>query len=99
MKTIFYINRANGSAKVDANGQKVKAKCETLYPHAEPLREWKVQVFQMGEGVVRVEIVTLESWKEVAEGLLDDLDGAFKSLDESLEKKIEFSADGEVLEG
>ncbi|KAF2193542.1 nonribosomal peptide synthetase [Zopfia rhizophila CBS 207.26] len=55
----------------------LKARFETVYPHAEPLREWKVQVF-VGEGRLRVEIVTFEAWKEVAEGLLGELEGIFE---------------------
>ncbi|GAO14909.1 uncharacterized protein UV8b_05077 [Ustilaginoidea virens] len=51
-----------------------RARCrmETLYPHEEPLREWKVQAFIDGDSMT-LEIVTLESWAEYARGLLADL--------------------------
>lgn len=45
---------------------------ETVYPHEEPLREWKIQAFIDG-GSMTLEIVTVESWAEYARGLLDEL--------------------------
>ncbi|UNI16185.1 NRPS [Purpureocillium takamizusanense] len=47
---------------------------ETVYPHEEPLREWKIQAFiDPGGASMTLEIVTVESWAEYAAGLLDDL--------------------------
>ncbi|KAM4065833.1 AMP-binding enzyme [Hirsutella rhossiliensis] len=45
---------------------------ETVYPHEEPLREWKIQAFIEGHDMT-LEIITVESWGEYARGLLDDL--------------------------
>lgn len=52
----------------------VSERVETFYPHQEPLREWKVQAFIAEDGKsMTLEIVTFESWKHHAEGLLDEL--------------------------
>ncbi|PNY26426.1 Nonribosomal peptide synthetase [Tolypocladium capitatum] len=45
---------------------------ETVYPHEEPLREWKIQAFVDGDRMT-LEVVTVESWGEYARGLLDEL--------------------------
>ncbi|KAJ6440810.1 pyruvate dehydrogenase kinase [Purpureocillium lavendulum] len=45
---------------------------ETLYPHEEPLREWKIQAFIDGDAMT-LEVVTVESWAGYARGLLDDV--------------------------
>ena len=45
---------------------------ETLYPHEEPLREWKMQAFIKGEQLT-LEIVTIESWGGYASKLLEEL--------------------------
>lgn len=50
----------------------VAARTETLYPHEEPLREWKVQAFVHGDALT-LEIVTFASWAAYARGLLDSL--------------------------
>ncbi|KAH8125409.1 hypothetical protein LI328DRAFT_167378 [Trichoderma asperelloides] len=47
---------------------------ETVYPHEEPLREWKIQAFvHDNSNKLTMEIVTFESWGGYARGLLDDL--------------------------
>jgi hypothetical protein len=47
---------------------------ETVYPHEEPLREWKIQAFvHDNSNKLTLEIVTFESWGGYARGLLDDL--------------------------
>ncbi|KAL7629849.1 hypothetical protein AAE478_001372 [Parahypoxylon ruwenzoriense] len=46
---------------------------ETVYPHFEPLREWKVQAFVNGDSLT-LEIVTFKDWIGVAADLLDDLE-------------------------
>ncbi|KAK0634416.1 hypothetical protein B0T17DRAFT_586252 [Bombardia bombarda] len=48
------------------------ASFETIYPFEEPLREWKIQAFRDGE-TLTLEVITFESWKEEAAGLLDEL--------------------------
>ncbi|KAH0495516.1 hypothetical protein TgHK011_009061 [Trichoderma gracile] len=54
---------------------------ETVYPHEEPLREWKVQAFvHDGSSKLTLEIVTFESWGGFARGLLDDLVDAVETL-------------------
>ncbi|RYO92810.1 hypothetical protein DL764_008084 [Monosporascus ibericus] len=45
---------------------------ETVYPHYEPLREWKIQAFVKGDSLT-LEIVTFKDWIDVAKELLDDL--------------------------
>ncbi|POR37791.1 Nonribosomal peptide synthetase [Tolypocladium paradoxum] len=45
---------------------------ETVYPHEEPLREWKIQAFIDGDRMT-LEVVTFESWADYARGLLDEL--------------------------
>ncbi|KAJ4359514.1 Non-ribosomal peptide synthetase [Didymosphaeria variabile] len=52
----------------------VKAEFETVYPHAEPLREWKVQAFVLeGGSRLGVEIVTFEAWRDVGEEVVGRL--------------------------
>jgi amino acid adenylation domain-containing protein len=52
-------------------GNGVEAKFETLYPHGEPLREWKCQAFVKDGGKkLGIEIVTFEEWKGVADEVL-----------------------------
>ncbi|PTB74132.1 non-ribosomal peptide synthetase [Trichoderma longibrachiatum ATCC 18648] len=54
---------------------------ETVYPHEEPLREWKIQAFvHDGSSKLTLEIVTFESWGGFARGLLDDLVDAVDTL-------------------
>ncbi|TWU75632.1 nrps [Metarhizium rileyi] len=50
----------------------VSSRMETLYPHEEPLREWKIQAFTHGD-TMTLEIVTVDSWAEYAKELLMDL--------------------------
>ncbi|KAK7748238.1 NRPS [Diatrype stigma] len=52
---------------------------ETVYPHYEPLREWKCQAFVKGDSLT-LEIVTFEDWIDVAKELLDDLEGIMTQL-------------------
>ncbi|KAI1340225.1 peptide synthetase [Xylariaceae sp. FL0016] len=52
---------------------------ETIYPHLEPLREWKVQAFVKGDSLT-LEIVTFEDWLGVAHDLLDELEEIMKML-------------------
>ncbi|KAI1993552.1 hypothetical protein LOZ51_003931 [Ophidiomyces ophidiicola] len=49
------------------------SRMETIYPHAEPLREWKIQAF-LKNNELSIEIVTFESWLECASTLLDDIE-------------------------
>lgn len=52
---------------------------ETVYPHLEPLREWKVQAFVKGDSLT-LEIVTFEDWIGVAAELLDELEDILTAL-------------------
>lgn len=56
-----------------------KSQMETVYPHLEPLREWKIQAFAKDDELC-IEIVTFESWLDEATGLLDNLEVALKQL-------------------
>ena len=52
----------------------LEAKVEACYPHAEPLREWKCQSFvKEGGKKLRIEIVTFEEWRSVAEEVLREV--------------------------
>ncbi|OTB03879.1 hypothetical protein M426DRAFT_321365 [Hypoxylon sp. CI-4A] len=61
--------------KFGGGGGDGQAACrlETVYPHLEPLREWKVQAFIRGDELT-LEIVTFEDWIGVAKELLDELE-------------------------
>jgi len=62
-------------------GANVEAKFETLYPHAEPLREWKCQAFVKDGGKkLGIEIVTFQEWIGVAKEVLDEVGEALKML-------------------
>ncbi|KAI1128990.1 peptide synthetase [Nemania abortiva] len=52
---------------------------ETVYPHFEPLREWKMQAFVKGDSMM-LEIVTFKDWIGVAAELLDELEGIMTAL-------------------
>ncbi|KAL8330539.1 hypothetical protein RB593_001516 [Gaeumannomyces tritici] len=69
------------AAGLEAQGQGLGARTETIYPHQEPLREWKVQAF-VAEGGTRLtmEIVTFEAWRDEAVELLDELMGCVEEL-------------------
>jgi hypothetical protein len=65
----------------DAEGKMVEAKFETLYPHAEPLREWKCQAFVKDGGKkLGIEIVAFEEWIGVAEEVLKEVGEALGML-------------------
>lgn len=59
--------------------QTASSRMETVYVHEEPLREWKIQAFVSGEEMT-LEIVTVQSWSEYAEELLEDLAGVLTFL-------------------
>ncbi|KAI0532277.1 peptide synthetase [Xylaria digitata] len=52
---------------------------ETVYPHLEPLKEWKVQAFVKGDSLT-LEIVTFKDWLSVAAELLDELETIMTAL-------------------
>ncbi|KAF2729233.1 nonribosomal peptide synthetase 6 [Polyplosphaeria fusca] len=59
----------------------VEAGFETVYPHEEPLREWKCQAFVLDGGRrLGVEIVTFESWREIGEEVLGEVGEALEEL-------------------
>jgi hypothetical protein len=52
-----------------------------VYPHAEPLREWKCQAFVKDGGKkLGIEIVTFEEWIGEAEGVLKEVGEALGML-------------------
>jgi amino acid adenylation domain-containing protein len=56
------------------NFGELEAKFDTLYPHAEPLREWKCQAFVKDGGKrLGIEIVTFEEWASVAEEVIREV--------------------------
>jgi amino acid adenylation domain-containing protein len=62
-------------------GDNVEAKFETLYPHAEPLREWKCQAFVKDGGKkMGIEIVTFEEWLGVGKEVLKEVGEALGML-------------------
>jgi hypothetical protein len=62
-------------------GNGVEAKFETVYPHGEPLREWKCQAFVKNGGkTLGIEIVTFEGWKGVAEEVVREVGDALGCL-------------------
>ncbi|KAL3418386.1 peptide synthetase [Phlyctema vagabunda] len=63
------------------------SRMETVYPHLEPLREWKIQAFPKGD-TLTLEIVTFESWQPEAEKLLASLGDIMRLLVESPHQKI-----------
>ncbi|KAF1967696.1 hypothetical protein BU23DRAFT_602721 [Bimuria novae-zelandiae CBS 107.79] len=60
--------------KSDGGEEELKGVFETVYPHQEPLREWKIQAFVLDGGKrLGVEIVTFEAWKGVGEEVLGEI--------------------------
>ncbi|ROT40235.1 surfactin synthetase subunit 3 [Sodiomyces alkalinus F11] len=57
----------------------VSGRTETIYPHFEPLREWKVQAFPEGDSLT-IEIITFASWEAHARELLDEMEEAMRLL-------------------
>ena len=57
-----------------AGGERLQAKFETRYPHAEPLREWKIQAFVKDSGRrLGIEVVCFEEWREIGEEVLGEI--------------------------
>ncbi|KEF54056.1 uncharacterized protein A1O9_09851 [Exophiala aquamarina CBS 119918] len=52
---------------------------ETVYPHSEPLREWKIQAF-VKDNTMTLEIVTFEDWLGFATSLLEDIGASMDQL-------------------
>ncbi|KAL2753746.1 hypothetical protein ACRALDRAFT_2029510 [Sodiomyces alcalophilus JCM 7366] len=57
----------------------VNGRTETIYPHFEPLREWKIQAFPAGDSLT-IEIITFASWEAHARELLDEVEEAMRLL-------------------
>lgn len=55
------------------------SRMETVYPHPEPLREWKIQAFCKGESLT-LEIVTYEDWVDVGTSILNELRDCMEQL-------------------
>jgi hypothetical protein len=70
-------------------GNDVEAKFETVYPHAEPLREWKCQAFvKEGGKKLGIEIVTFEEWIPVAHEVLKEVGQALEDLQKKADEPI-----------
>lgn len=55
-------------------GKELEADFETVYPHAEPLREWKIQAFVLEGGKkLGIEIVTFRDWEVVGKEVLYEI--------------------------
>lgn len=77
-------------------GNGVEAKFETVYPHAEPLREWKCQAFvKEGGKKLGIEIVTFEEWIPVAHDVLKEVGQALEDLQKKADEPI-FESVGET---
>ncbi|KAF9885568.1 hypothetical protein FE257_012774 [Aspergillus nanangensis] len=63
----------------DLSFMAASSRMQTVYPHFEPLREIKVQAFPRGD-MLGIEIVTVESWKELAGELLEEMLAAVAHL-------------------
>jgi len=62
-------------------GEGLEAEFDTLYPHAEPLREWKCQAFVLEGGKkLGVEIVTFEEWRAIGEEVLGEVGDVLEQL-------------------
>ncbi|KAF2110732.1 hypothetical protein BDV96DRAFT_650835 [Lophiotrema nucula] len=73
----------------DGGDESLQASFETLYPHEEPLREWKCQAFIMEGGAkLRIEIVTFEDWIAVGEEILSEVGEALAKLTKDASKRI-----------
>ncbi|OAX81346.1 hypothetical protein ACJ72_04311 [Emergomyces africanus] len=48
------------------------SRMDTIYPHLEPVREWKIQAFPKGDSLW-IEIVTFESWRAEANSILNEM--------------------------
>ncbi|ODH51880.1 hypothetical protein GX48_01889 [Paracoccidioides brasiliensis] len=55
------------------------SRMDTIYPHLEPLREWKIQAFPKGDSL-GIEIVTFESWRAEANSILNELGDIISQL-------------------
>ncbi|PGH13036.1 hypothetical protein AJ79_03873 [Helicocarpus griseus UAMH5409] len=55
------------------------SRMDTIYPHLEPLREWKIQAFPKGDSLT-IEVVTFESWKTEADSILNELGDIISQL-------------------
>ncbi|KAI5295059.1 Nonribosomal Peptide Synthase (NRPS) [Ascosphaera acerosa] len=61
------------------NFSSATSRMETIYPHLEPLREWKIQAFPAGD-TMTVEVVTFQSWLGPATHILDEMVGIMRML-------------------
>ncbi|PGH05896.1 hypothetical protein GX51_02677 [Blastomyces parvus] len=55
------------------------SRMDTIYPHLEPLREWKIQAFPKGDSLC-IEIVTFESWRAEADSILNEMGDIISQL-------------------
>ncbi|CAG8981036.1 hypothetical protein HYALB_00008189 [Hymenoscyphus albidus] len=55
------------------------SRMDTIYPHLEPLREWKIQAFPKGDTIC-LEVITFEPWAKTATSLLNELGEIMEQL-------------------
>ncbi|KAI1801775.1 non-ribosomal peptide synthase [Daldinia bambusicola] len=76
----------SGDGKQQSGGG-ATCRFETVYPHLEPLREWKVQAFVDGDRLT-LELVTFQDWIGVAAELLDELEEIMGMLVKRPDEKL-----------
>lgn len=82
----------------------LEARFEVVYPHAEPLREWKCQTFiKEGGKKLGIEIVTFKDWGSVAKEILEEIGEILGQLMRSRVGKRIFDAEeggeSKIVEG
>lgn len=71
----------SGLNTAENKGGIASCRLETVYPHYEPLREWKIQAFVGKDGnTLMFEVVTFVDWLPIARELLDELEGVMGEL-------------------
>ncbi|KAJ1326896.1 fusarinine C synthase [Microdochium nivale] len=77
---VYHVEQMSFGSSSSSVGD-AECRLETVYPHYEPLREWKIQAFVGKDGnSLMFEVVTFRDWLPVAEELLDELEGAMAEL-------------------
>ncbi|KAF2793291.1 nonribosomal peptide synthetase-like protein [Melanomma pulvis-pyrius CBS 109.77] len=77
----------------------LKAQFDTIYPHAEPLREWKCQAFVKDGGKkLGIEIVTFEEWGPVAEEVIGEVGEVLAQLMEGKASETVFERSSGVID-
>jgi amino acid adenylation domain-containing protein len=71
----------------DLSFMAASSRMQTIYPHFEPLREIKVQAFPKGDTLC-IEIVTVESWSDFAQSILDEIAQIIEQLVNHVDSKV-----------